>query len=182
MRRVLVSIFLLLCLLPVRGFGGQSDSPDWRQIFRERLPLYGHRNWIVVADSAYPAQARAGIETIVSGREQMEVIRIVLDELSAARHVRPVVWLDRELSEVPEADAPGITAYRTQIAALLKGRDSQLLPHGQIISKLDATAQTFRVLIIKTNSVLPYTSVFLQLEAGYWSADAEKRLRRSINR
>ena len=24
------------------------------------LPLFGHRNWIVVADSAYPAQSQAG--------------------------------------------------------------------------------------------------------------------------
>jgi len=31
------------------------------------LPLFGHRNWIVVADSAYPAHSMPGIETIVSG-------------------------------------------------------------------------------------------------------------------
>ena len=30
---------------------------DWTQILAERIPSYGHRNWIVIADSAYPAQA-----------------------------------------------------------------------------------------------------------------------------
>src|SRR5919202_365318 len=34
------------------------DISDWKQELAERIPLYGHRNWIVVADSAYPAQAR----------------------------------------------------------------------------------------------------------------------------
>ena len=30
-------------------------------------PVMGHRNWVVVADLAYPAQSRAGIETIATG-------------------------------------------------------------------------------------------------------------------
>jgi hypothetical protein len=29
---------------------------------------------------------------------------------------------------------------------------------------------------------LPYTSVFLQLDCGYWSADAERRLREAMAR
>ena len=45
-----------------------TQAPQsWQQIVAERLPLYGHRNWIVIADSAYPAQSRARIETVVSG-------------------------------------------------------------------------------------------------------------------
>jgi hypothetical protein len=34
---------------------------DWKQQLKDLLPLFGHRNWIVVADSAYPAQSRSGI-------------------------------------------------------------------------------------------------------------------------
>jgi hypothetical protein len=180
MQRVLISIFASLSLFAVCGFAGQNERPNWLQVLNDRLPVYGHRNWIVVADSAYPAQTREGIETIVSEGGQMPVLRDVLDQLSAAKHVRPIVWLDRELSAVPEADAPGITAYRGQLSALLEGRDLHTLPHEQIISKLDATARTFRVLIIKTDSLLPYTSVFLQLDCAYWSAEAEEKLRQSI--
>jgi hypothetical protein len=45
---------------------------------------------------------------------------------------------------------------------------------------LDQTAQTFRVLIIKTELTIPYTSIFFELDCGYWSAEAEQRLRQSM--
>jgi hypothetical protein len=35
-------------------------------------------------------------------------------------------------------------------------------------------------LIIKTPLTKPYTSVFFQLECGYWNAEAEERLREAI--
>ena len=50
---------------------------DWKRELKALLPLYGHRNWIVVADSAYPAQSCPGIETIVSGAGLIEVARKV---------------------------------------------------------------------------------------------------------
>ena len=37
--------------------------------------------------------------------------------------------------------------------------------------------KTFKVLLIKTTLTKPYTSVFFQLECGYWNAEAEKSLR-----
>ena len=33
------------------------------------------------------------------------------------------------------------------------------------------------MLIIKTPMTLPYTSVFFQLECGYWNAESEQQLR-----
>ncbi len=158
----------------------KGASQNWQGIVAERLPLYGHRNWIVIADSAYPAQSRAGIETVVSGAEQMDVLKKVLSALAASRHVRPIVYTDRELRFVPEADAPGIEKYRQQLSALLKGTSVQSLPHEEIISKLDQAGQTFQVLIIKTNLTIPYTSVFLQLDCAYWGAEAEGKLRAAM--
>jgi TorA maturation chaperone TorD len=149
---------------------------------REAIPLYGHRNWIVVADAAYPAQSRAGIETVVAGEDHLAVLREVLAAVAASQHVRPLVLTDRELAFVPEADAPGIAAYRRELDRILDARQRSELEHEQIISRLDQAAQTFRVLIIKTNMALPYTSVFLQLDCGYWGADAERRLRQSIEK
>ena len=81
-----------------------------------------------------------------------------------------------------DSDAPGITAFRQQLSHVLGSRPVSALPHEQIIAKLDDAGKTFRVLIIKTNLTLPYTSVFLQLDCGYWSADAERRLRESMVR
>jgi hypothetical protein len=150
---------------------------DWKQQLKGALPLFGHRNWIVVADSAYPAQSRPGIETIVSGAGQIEVARRVLDAIAGSEHIRANIYLDRELQFVAEPDAPGISRYRKQLAELIKSAQTTSLPHEQIIAKLDQSAQTFRVLIIKTEMTIPYTSIFFELDCAYWSADSERRLR-----
>jgi hypothetical protein len=156
----------------------------WRSTLQKRLPLYGHRNWIVVADSAYPLQSNPGIETILSTESQVETVRHVLDAVTKAPHIRPVVYTDNELKFVPEEDALGIAAYRHLLSGLfekyLPDQKPQTIPHEEIIKKLDEASKTFNVLIVKTNMVLPYTSVFFELRAGYWSDEAEKRMRQSI--
>jgi len=152
-------------------------AADWRHTLRKELPLLGHRNWIVIADSAYPWQTAPGVETISTGAGQLEVIRSVLEGLSKTKHVRPVIMTDSELPFVPEKNAPGISAFREALRKLLNGRPDQSLPHEEIIKKLDEAGKTFHVLLLKTNHTQPYTSVFLQLECGYWSPEAEKELR-----
>jgi len=152
-------------------------TPDWEHELHNLLPFYGHRNWIVVADSAYPAQSKPGIETIVSGADQLEVARKVLDAVNASRHVHASVYLDKELEFVAEADAPGVARYRQQLDQLLAGAHTILMPHEQIIARLDQVSQVFRVLIIKTDLTIPYTTVFFELGCSYWSADAEDRMR-----
>jgi hypothetical protein len=47
---------------------------------------------------------------------------------------------------------------------------------------LDEAGKTFNVLILKTNLTLPYTSVFLELDCGYWSEEAEQRLRAALDK
>jgi hypothetical protein len=152
----------------------------WEEVLTERLQLYGHRNWLVVADSAYPAQAKEGIETIVADEEQTAVLTKVLSTLRAAKHVRPTVYVDRELTFVPEEDAAGVSSYREELEKLLRPYDVRALPHDQIITKLDLLAKKFRVLLIKTNMRIPYTSVFFELECGYWEGQAEMRLRAAM--
>jgi len=38
---------------------------QWRDEVKRSVALFGHRNWIVIVDSAYPAQTSPGIQTIV---------------------------------------------------------------------------------------------------------------------
>jgi hypothetical protein len=163
--------------MPTAASETAGRSAVWQQIVRDRLPLFGHRNVIAVVDSAYPAQSRPGVETVVTGALQIEVARTVLAEVGKARHVRPRIFLDRELEYVIEADAPGISRYREELRTLLGDTPVQAQPHEQIIAMLDKAAQLFNVLILKTDLVLPYTSVFVQLECGYWTDAAEQRLR-----
>ena len=143
--------------------------------------LLGHRNWIVVADSAYPAQSRPGIQTVYAGQDHVKIVEEVLRAIDAAKHVRPVVYIDAESKFVSEKDAPGMEAYRKKLAGLLKKRPVKTMPHEEVIATLDEAAKTFRILILKTDMVLPYTTVFIQLDCGYWSAEKEKRLRKAMD-
>jgi len=155
-------------------------TTHWEQILKDRVKLYGHRNWVVIADSAYPVQSRQGIETIAANDEQTTVVERALAILRQCKHVRPAIYTDEELRFVPEGDAPGVTLYRERLAHLLSGYEASSLPHEEIIAMLDRVGETFRVLLIKTKMRIPYTSVFLELQCGYWNSRAENRLRTVI--
>lgn len=158
------------------------ELPAWRKRLNECMPLFGHRNWIAVVDAAYPAQARDGIETFVTGAGQLETVRAVWEAIAAVPHIRASVLTDAEIDFVAESDAPGVKEYRNQLDELFAGSDRSQVPHEQIIGRLDASAQLFRILILKTNMTIPYTSVFFELGCGYWNADAEARLRSAMER
>lgn len=160
--------------------GISQETDKWELELRRLLPLMGHRNWIVVADSAYPAQSNPGIETIATGTDHIDLLERTLNAIGACRHIRPKLYLDAELKFVTEMDAPGVTECRRDLDRLLKHRNACELQHEQIISKLDASGRLFRVLILKSTLTIPYTSVFLELDCGYWNDDAEARLRNSI--
>jgi hypothetical protein len=157
-----------------------SNLPEWERQLNALLPLFGHRNWIVVVDSAYPAQTRPGIETITASEDQIQVVRKTLDAINASKHIRASVYVDKEIAFVQENDAPGITDYRQQLDSALYFSSVKHIPHEQIIQKLDQSAQLFRILVIKTDSTIPYTSVFFELDCGYWNAGAEERLREAL--
>ena len=50
----------------------------WERKLRLELPLLGHRNWIVIADSAYPLQTAPGIESTHTETDQLAVLSVVL--------------------------------------------------------------------------------------------------------
>lgn len=173
----------VLVIFAASGFAQSGPSNvDWKQTLQERLALYGHRNWIVIADAAYPAQTNPGIETIVSHADQAEVLQEVLHDVAQSKSVRPIVYLDKELKYVDEKDAQGVEAFRTQLAVLLQNQEQHSMLHEQLIAKLGQVSKDFRVLIIKTNLTVPYTTVFLELRASYWSDDAERRLRSTMSK
>ena len=168
----------LLALLLMNTSAMAKD--DWKTKLKQELPLLGHRNWIVVADAAYPLQTAPGIETVYADADQVTVVREVLAELAKTSHVKPTIYTDAEMKFVAETNAPGIGAYRTALAGVLAGQPAQELLHEQIIGKLDEAGHTFKVLIIKTPLTVPYTSVFFQLQCGYWNATSEADLRAAM--
>jgi hypothetical protein len=177
MRRVL----LLLCLLiPTAIVAQASEQPDWKTKVLQTIPLLGHRNWILVVDSAYPMQVASGIETIETNASLFDAVQFVLHAIDQSVQVRPHIYMDSELPFVNDEDAPGASAYRSQIGALVGRYPQESLPHERIIANVDEAGKLFHVLVLKTNMTIPYTSVFIRLDCKYWSDDDESRLRKRM--
>jgi hypothetical protein len=179
MRKIILSMCLLFVPPIVQGATPPASS-DWKAKVVETLPLLGHRNWILVVDSAYPLQTSAGVETVETNANQLDVVRYVLGAINNSIQVRPLIYMDSELPFVPDQDAAGASTYREQIGDLLRGYPVESLPHEKVIANIDEAGKLFHVLVLKTNMTIPYTSVFIRLDCKYWSADAEKRLREKM--
>ena len=137
----------------------------------------GHRNWILVVDSAYPLQSSSGVETVETNADQLEVVRYVLGAINNSIHVRPDIFMDAELPYVQEEDAPGTSAYRDAIAKLLEGHNIESVLHERLIQNVGEAGRLVNVLVLKTRLAVPYSSVFIRLNCKYWGDDAEERLR-----
>jgi len=176
----------LICLMLLLAACAQETGEEavvamtWEQKLAQELPALGHRNWIVVADSAFPLQISPGIEVVVSGEDHFAVLEKVFKAVDASRHIHPRIYLDKELRYVTEDLAPGIEACRQKLDGMLKGRDVSPVLHEELIARLDQVARTFRVLMVKTNLTLPYTSVFMELDCGYWKPESEAKMREQM--
>lgn len=183
-----LGIFAALYLIPTLAIAqSPKQQGEWRTRVRQEMPLMGHRNWIAIVDSAYPLQISPGIETVETDSDQLDVVRRVLHEVGESKHVRPIIFTDAELKSVPEDDAPGVTFYRDSLNHFLEefndGKtEVHSLSHEEIISKLDDAGKTFHVLVLKSTMTIPYTSVFIRLDCGYWTDEQEKRLREKMGR
>lgn len=180
---LLASLALLLAASSGPALYAQNpgvQASNWHNKLNQELPLLGHRNWILIVDSSYPLQVSPGVETIETNADQLDVAREVIAALDRSVHVRPIVYLDAELPFVLEQDFYGVNYYRDNIKKILQNDEIKSLPHEQLLSKVDETAKTFKVLILKTTMAIPYTSVFLQLDCKYWSAESEQKLREAM--
>ena len=157
-----------------------AQAASWEAKFLGELPALGHRNWVVVADAAFPLQISPGMEVVVSNEDHFAVLEKVLKALDASKHVRPKIYLDKELEYVPEELAPGMDACRKRLKGMLAGRDAKPVLHEELIARMDQVARMFRIVMIKTNLTLPYTTVFLELDCGYWGPDSEAKMREKM--
>jgi len=179
MKRTIGFILFLVHLFLIIGCSDVKEM-TWQEKFVKTLLVFGHRNWILIADSAYPAQSRSSIETLATGENQLDLVKAVLEAIETCNHIRANVYLDTEMQYISEQDVEGIDQYRKDLKNLLADQIQMSLPHDQLIAKLDEVAQMFHVLVLKSELTLPYTSVFIELECGYWSAEKENRLQQAI--
>lgn len=148
----------------------------WKNKFNETLQLLGHRNWILVVDKAYPLQSANGIEYINTGEDHAEVIKYVLGQIDSASHIKPIIYTDKEFEVLPQIGQEEAAMYETMSAALSQNEVNSIL-HDEIFTKLDTASKLFNVLVIKTESTIAYSSLFIELDCGYWTAEKEQKLR-----
>ena len=86
-------VFLfLVALAAVTVLSAQPDAPPtWKTKVNQAMPLLGHRNCILIVDSAYPLQSSPGVETIDTDAHLLEVVQYVLETMNASIHVRPLI-------------------------------------------------------------------------------------------
>ena len=161
---------LTACSLP-------STFDPWPAELRAQLGTLGERNWIVVAEASFPAHSRRGVRQTTSSQEIPATLELVLSELERTEHVRPRMYMARELRYVENETAPGIDPLREQLKTALHGHPVTELENQSMMTLLEDASQTFQVLVIRTPTALPYSTVFIELRHGYWDADAEMQLR-----
>jgi hypothetical protein len=181
-RRLLVSMsrWLRGCLLvaPVlmAGCGIMPRGGGWRDAVMSHTSQLGYRNWIVVAEASFPAHSRPGVRQITA------VVDQVLRSLERTEHVTPSIFVAREMGALENDYAPGIDEFRKQLKGALHARETTQLEQQSLMTLMEDANKSFEVLVIRTNTALPYTSVFMELQPGYWNGDSESRLREQLER
>ena len=138
----------------------------------------------VIAQLAYSQEPTKVEAANLGGQpdsDQLEVVSKVLSSVRNSIHVRRVIFMDAELPFVPEQEAPGVSNYRQQITPLLNHYEVTSRLHQSLIDEVAKDGEQYRVLILKTNLAIPYTSIFIHLDCKYWSAENERDLRKAMN-
>ena len=176
----LVLITIIGCTTKNTGSSEMTSTPKWQASVRKHLPLLGHRNWILVVDKAFPEQNAPGLVTINTDADLLAVLDFTMRQIDSSTHVRPIIYCDAELQHITREQVPGIEAFRDSLARTLKGATPEVILHESVFAKIDEASKLFKVLVLKTNGTIAYSSVFLQLDCKYWWAENEAALRKAM--
>ena len=172
--------FILILIISISSLIAEQNN--WKNVLQNDIQLHGHRNWILVVDAAYPYQSKSAIKTIATGVTQIEVVKEVLNAVENASHVDAEIFLDKEIDFVPANEYPEIKQYKKQLNKLIDGKNVEKILHEEMIEKIDESAKTFHILVLKSDMVIPYTSVFIRLDCGYWNGEQEKKIRTDMKK
>jgi len=175
-----IALLLLLLLSSCEFFVPGKSTPverGWKEQLNTELPLLGHRNWILVVDKAFPAQTAAGIKVINTNESLKEVLAFTLQKIDRSLHVKPIIYTDKELGFITPQQVPYIDNYKKELLKTLNGIQPLTMLHDTVFVKLDQASKLFKVVVLKTEEIIPYSSVFIQLDCKYWSPEEEISLR-----
>jgi len=162
-----------------------ASKGPWELQIDQQVALLGHRNMIIIADSAYPIQTGAGVKVIATGAAHKDVVAYATKAITDSPAVRPLIALDKEFFFVPDKRAPGATELRKSILAMLEGKSAAPIReelHETLLKEVNELATEYTVVVFKTTGVIPYSSVFFTLDCGYWGAEDEAAMRAKMEK
>jgi D-ribose pyranose/furanose isomerase RbsD len=173
---------LLFAPLALAGCGAPVREVGWREELAMRTAQLGYRNWIVIAEASFPAHSRPGLRQVSANEEIPVVVDEVLRALEQTEHVTPRIYVARELRALENDFAPGIDDFRKKLRSSIHAHETNELEQQSLITLIEDANKSFEVLVIRTSTALPYTSVFMELQPGYWNAESESHLRERLER
>ncbi|MEM1083637.1 MAG: hypothetical protein AAGI48_05905 [Verrucomicrobiota bacterium] len=173
-------LILLPLLLLLTTTCTYSSRDGWKAAIEVQTAQLGYRNWIVVAEASFPAHNRPGTRQVNAYQPIPVVLDEVLRALERTEHVRPKIYVTKELRAVENDFAPGVDEYRQVLETALHGHVTTELDQDSLLTLVQDAQKSFDVLVIRTTTALPYSSVFLELQPGYWDGESEQRLREQM--
>jgi hypothetical protein len=153
MKKLLIPflLFVALAIISCKENASTAAAPqisepanNWKQVLNEALPLLGHRNWIVIADKAFPQQNAPGIIYINTNEKLLPVLQYVLEQADASGHIKPIIYRDRELTFITEEQAKGVNGFIASSQQLFGTKPVQTILHDSVFIRLDAASKLFK--------------------------------------
>ena len=178
---VFYTLFPLLVFISACAVEKEDDG-SIQSVLRPQLSELGAGNWLVISEAAFPIQSRRGLDVIQLDADIPELVDTVEQVIEETYHIKPRIYLTTEIEHVEYDYAPGVSNYRKKLKESLHGRETLKLDHDILLSILKDTSKSYRVLVIKSRTALPYSSVFMELDSGYWGTESESALRRAMEK
>ncbi len=170
------------CVVLSLGCVATTGGNTWEAAVQRQAGQLGYRNWIVIAEASFPAHNRVGLRQVSAPVDVPDAVDYVLRTLEQTENVRPQIFVTRELRALENDFAPGVDELRKRLEDSLHGHEPTELDQQSLLTLLEDANRSYDVLVIRTETALPYSSVFLELQPGYWDVESEERLRKRIER
>ena len=160
-----------------------SNCNNWEAQLAEKLPYLGHRNWILIADMAYPLQSGDGIITIYADAPYLEVLeKVKKRDANEPEFLQTVCEIFESLEYViTEEDMPGVDNLRKEMARIC-GDEAQSILHEELLKRMDEAGKLYSIVVIKTTLTMAYTTSFFELDCAYWNGEKQVNLDKAMGK
>lgn len=154
-----------------------QDKQNWKVELATELPKLGHRNWLLIVDKAFPELASENIQIIETNEALLSVLNEVKTQLDSQSHVKPILYKDLELDVLNDNLSPGANKFKKDLYTIYPNNAYSSILHQDVFSKMDSASKLFKILVLKSETTIPYSSIFMELDCKYWNETSENQLR-----